>query len=347
MAKLRGKRHPPNSMAALDLDVDAVNNNDGGALNDDNDNTDDGQQQQLMQQEKSTAELEILEEEPAVARGGRTASQRSSRQNNHQQQNQRLQQAKQKKNSPLTDPHLQQAIEEARYEAFVDPYRGLSPFFWVADSAENGAATASAIDHNYDNDDTHGHTMMQDDDERCHRVRMWETATTNINRENMKSPWEKCSSVLNRDSAWRFQNWEEVHGVVNVDDLDDDEFCDIENSKRRNTTNEDDEQMTLLVQCGCPTVDKLAMDEFEMDHKLNNTKKKKKAGRGRKRMKILNGNDTDSSMKSDTNEDDTSILSPRLICGERSSYSKTQHPCDFNPVSLIIAMLLTPFYHHS
>ena len=99
-------------------------------------------------------------------------------------------------------------------------------------------------------------------------------------------PWEKCTTVLNATDcrrAWSFSNWEYVHGMVNVDD-EEDEFYDIKDNSMRRKNNE---QTTLLVQCGCPTVDELAMNAFEEDNKLHNTKKMKKAvgTRARKSMK--------------------------------------------------------------
>ena len=63
-----------------------------------------------------------------------------------------------------------------------------------------------------------------------------------------------------------------------------DEFYDIKDNIMRRMNNE---ETTLLAQCGCPTVDKFAMDAFEADHKLHNYNKKKKAVgiRARKTMK--------------------------------------------------------------
>ena len=261
----------------------------------------------------------------------------------HQQPPQPKPKMKKKKDSILSDPRLLQAIEEARYEAFVDPYRGIAPFFWVADSAENSAAAAAAAT---DNNNEQSVVMMHDDDDDDEDGDRW-WKRTNVHPENMKSPWEKCSTVLNTTDcgrAWSFRDWEYVHGVVNVDDDDEDEFYDIKDNNRRRKNNE---QMTLLVQCGCPTVDKLAMDAFEADHKLH---KKKKAGgrRARKRMK-KKLNDADTLMKSDDSEESTSssssssIVLPRLICGERSADAIPQHPCDYNPVSRLMILVLVMF----
>jgi hypothetical protein len=117
-----------------------------------------------------------------------------------------------------------------------------------------------------------------------------------------------------------------------------DEFYDIKDNIMRRMNNE---ETTLLAQCGCPTGDKFAMDAFEADHKLH---KKKKAGgiRARKRMK-KQLNDADTLMKSDDSEENTSsssILLPRLICGERSANAIPQHPCDYNPVRWLLILAL-------
>ena len=317
MTNRRGKKHAMSSIETLG-DGNIININNGGdddRVWDVDDDEEDSRQPSGELEASAATNIAI----PTTRSSRVTASQRTCQQPQ-----------KQKKNSPLSDPRLLQAIEEARYEAFVDPYRGLAPFFWVSDIADYSAAASNSND---DGDDANGKSMiltMQDsDDEESNR--WWEM--TNIDPENMKNPWAKCASVLDNDcrNRWSFQNWEAFHGVVNVDD--EDEFYDTDDLRRNNV---DFEQTPLLVQCGCPTVDKLAADAFEADHKLHNNKRKKAGSRGQKRMR----KDAEVSLtkSSDDNEDNlpsTPILR-RLISGERSPGAIPHHPCDYNPVSRVV-----------
>jgi len=317
MPSKRGKKHAISSIETLgDGNIMSINNNDDDHVWD----VDDDEEEDSQQHPEDSKALAAATTAISTIRSSRAAA----------SQRTRIQPQNQKKNSPLTDPRLLQAIEEARYEAFVDPYRGLAPFFWVSDSADYSAAASNSDDGGEDANGQSMIMMMQDSDNED-SDRWWEMR--NIDPENMKNPWAKCATVLGTDcrNGWSFQSWEAVHGVVNVDE--EDEFYDINDLRRNNV---DFEQTPLLVQCGCPTVDKLAVDAFEADHKLHNTKRKKAGSRGQKRMK--KDAVVCSTKSSDDNEDissSTPIL-PRLICGEISPGAIPHHPCDYNPVSRVV-----------
>ena len=167
-------------------------------------------------------------------------------------------------------------------------------------------------------------------------------------------PWKKCDDTLTLDklvsTKWKFISSSNNETIVNVDEGEDYE--------ESTNGDEDSNNVALLVQCDCPTVDKWARDGMETYNKQLNAKKKK---RGKKRKKSGSENNNNSSsadeMKSgedDDEDDDDSIMillgnnnnddnaaktvlkrGPHLICGERKKDSKNAtllHPCDYNPV---------------
>ena len=167
-------------------------------------------------------------------------------------------------------------------------------------------------------------------------------------------PWKKCDDTLSVDkllsTKWKFISSSNNETIVNVEEGEDYE-------ESTNGGEDSNNNVALLVQCDCPTVDKWARDGMETYNKQLNAKKKK---RGKKRKKSGSENNNSSSsadeMKSgedDDEDDDDSIMillgnnnnddnaktvlkrGPHLICGERKKDSKNAtllHPCDYNPV---------------
>ena len=169
-------------------------------------------------------------------------------------------------------------------------------------------------------------------------------------------PWKKCDDTLTVDklvsTKWKFiscSNNNET--IVNVDEGEDYE-------ESTNGGEDSNNNVALLVQCDCPTVDKWARDGMETYNKQLNAKKKKRGKKRKKSGSSENNNNSSSAdeMKSgeDDDEDDDSIMillgnnnnnddaaktvlkrGPHLICGERKKDSKNAtllHPCDYNPV---------------
>lgn len=196
----------------------------------------------------------------------------------------------------MSDPRLTKALDEAKYEAFTDPYRGVMPYF-ILDNNDNGQEELGGM--------------------------------TKQEALNAKSPWKNCAQILmENSSSWTFATGEEGKvEVVNVDEDDE--------PKNKN----DEDETALVVQCGCPTVDKWAMDELEAYNKQKNAKKKK-GGKGKKKK----NNDTsgkdgeeviivdDENLLPAENSSNGKKVGHHLICGERKCDAKYSCPCDYNPV---------------
>ena len=169
-------------------------------------------------------------------------------------------------------------------------------------------------------------------------------------------PWKKCDDTLTVDklvsTKWKFiSSSNNNETIVNVDEGEDYE-------ESTNGGEDSNNNVALLVQCDCPTVDKWARDGMETYNKQLNAKKKKRGKKRKKSGSSENNNNSSSAdeMKSgeDDDEDDDSIMillgnnnnnddaaktvlkrGPHLICGERKKDSKNAtllHPCDYNPV---------------
>ncbi|EED88974.1 predicted protein [Thalassiosira pseudonana CCMP1335] len=247
-----------------------------------------------------------------------------------------------------TDPRLLHSLTQAKYEAYVDPYRGMVPFFSISYTSNN-------------NNDDNGQQLL-----------------AGVNYDT-KSPWIQCARVLEEGSHWELQDRggegggssDENIEIVNVDD-DDDEVSRLSNDgekKRQQTTN----TTTLVAQSGCPTVDKWANEEWDLYHKQIIAARKKKSkgggGRGNKKRKrkveegVLEGEvvildedgDEEGEKKKmmDTTETTNSTVGNRhttttttsssslllscehrIICGKRSQEEGFTCPCDGNPFCL-------------
>ena len=214
----------------------------------------------------------------------------------------------------MTDPRLLQAIDEATYEAYVDPYRGMVPYFSVSFHQDNSS----------DDDDIGKRGAME-------------------NIVDVKSPWTGCAEILDENcSTWRLDcpaaKRDEVASkntieVVNVDD---------DGSK---STNEDETEScadtrkgdrAVVLQCGCPTVDKWAMDEWELHNKERAVSKKGgRQGKERKQNLPCNLEDDDQSKALDSgNKINAEPNVARIFCGKRKSDDKLHCPCDSNPVGI-------------
>ncbi len=228
-------------------------------------------------------------------------------------------------------PRLSRIMEEAKYEAFVDPFRGITPFF-----------SLSFNDESHSND--------------------------------VQSPWMQCQPVLRRECTdWAFERGEDVDvknlttnskkrkeletkqqhvEIVNVDD-DSSSVVAVQqltfNSSNNNTNCENN---VRIVQCGCPTIDTWAVQEWDK-YQQHLSKKNKKGGKKRKRK---TKNDKDVDEVTDLSCDDANVMTidddenavennvnslaaatPFLICGQRKKDESC--PCDYNPVSVINEVL--------
>jgi len=223
-------------------------------------------------------------------------------------------------------------MEEAHYEAFVDPFRGITPFFSLCND-EGG----SGANNDTDNIDT-------------------------------QSPWIQCGPVLQGEcTAWKFERGEDIDAKtmsnnnkkqqqkkgakkqqqeVEIVNVDDDSVVAVQQLNFNNNNNDDDNKVRI-VQCGCPTIDSWATDEWHK-YQQHLSKKNKKGGKKRKRK----NNSADVEEVTDLSCDDANIMTiddddaennlnnslaamtPVLICGERNLNGDECCPCDFNPVSV-------------
>jgi hypothetical protein len=227
-------------------------------------------------------------------------------------------------------PRLSRIMEEAQYEAFVDPFRGIVPFFSVSFNNDN-------------ENNTEGGGARSDED--------------NIDRQ---SPWVQCEPVLQGGcSSWKFEQAEDVHAkkvtnnkkqqqkngstkhqVVEVVNVDDDSTSTVALQQSNNGSN--DENNVRIVRCGCPTIDSWAIEEWET-YQQHLSKKNKKGGKKRKRTEVTDLSASDDTIAVNTiDEDDAennnvnislAAITPTLICGQRRLGGDECSPCDFNPVS--------------
>eukprot|EP00985_Skeletonema_marinoi_P021097 scaffold12780_cov145-Skeletonema_marinoi.AAC.7 len=229
-------------------------------------------------------------------------------------------------------PRLSRIMEEAHYEAFVDPFRGITPFFSLCND-EGG----SGANNDTDNIDT-------------------------------QSPWIQCGPVLQGEcTAWKFERGEDIDAKhmtnnnkkqqkkkgakkqqqeVEIVNVDDDSVVAVQQLNFNNNNNDDDNKVRI-VQCGCPTIDSWATNEWHK-YQQHLSKKNKKGGKKRKRK----NNSADVEEVTDLSCDDANVMTiddddadnnannslaamtPVLICGERKLNGDECCPCDFNPFCL-------------
>ena len=264
-------------------------------------------------------------------------------------------------------PRLVRIMEEANYEAYVDPYRGIVPFFSVSFNNNNQNNEANYLDGSCGGSGG-GEAII-----------------------DMQSPWIQCAPVLQQQTqgaafSWKFERGEDIGDankmtsnvkkkklqhhrqrnmskrrkkheeeeveIVNVDV--DDESSSVIVAMPQNITsginssdNDDESNKVRVVQCGCPTVDSWAIDHWEKyqqhlskmkrkNKKSNN--KKSKGGSGKETKKRKGDADvddiTDRSCDDDDGDDNecNHPKTPILICGTREFCGGECCPCDFNPV---------------
>ena len=275
------------------------------------------------------------------------------------------------------EPHIQKALTESHYEAFTDPYRGISPWFWLENGHNHTSSNGGSAKKNNNGGDM-SHSPVG-------RVGRNGDAV-----EEYPCPWIGCESVLESSRCandWKFT-------LVNCNGNGNDEIVvqknvevvNIDSDTEGNETtqsNHDEERSAkvMFVQCGCPTVDSLAsaeLEEYEKqkaaeEKKRKATEKKKKSmsknskGGSRKRKKFeeeeeevqLVGEEDEDVMvveeDGEKEEEQVSLegntISTRVsedkgalfICGERDTDSFVRHPCDYNPVSACYLLSLFSF----
>ena len=239
-------------------------------------------------------------------------------------------------------------MEEAKYEAFVDPFRGITPFF--------------SLSFNDDGRSDNGGVANND---------ATTTAAANI---DMQSPWMQCELVLRGECTnWTFERGEDVDvknmtttskkrkeletkgaakqqqqvEIVNVDDDSSSvvavQQLNFNNNNTNNNTN--DENNVRIVQCGCPTIDSWAIQEWDK-YQQHLSKKNKKGGKKRKRKTVADVEEVtdlscddnnvmtigDDNVAAESNDKSLAAATPVLICGQRKKDECC--PCDYNPVSV-------------
>ena len=319
--------------------------------------------------------------------GGRTTRNGGQQRNNNcggggRQQQQQLRRAPTppppEESTLQSHPRLSRIMEEAQYEAYVDPFRGILPFF-------------SLSYNNDDNNNDEGGGVSNID-----------------NNIDTQSPWVPCESVLQGEcTSWKFEQGDDVDTtkkmsykkqqqqkkgvkkqqqkveIVNVDDDDNDDsssVVDVQQLKNNNSSgsndNNNDESKVRIVQCGCTTIDAWAIEEWERYYlQLSKTKKNKKAGGMKRKRKNTSTVDVDMEEGTDLSCDDNNVgtindddnnddddaaekkndvnsssslaaITPILICGQRKLDGDECCPCDFNPVreaSLLVRKTLILF----
>ncbi len=145
--------------------------------------------------------------------------------------------------------------------------------------------------------------------------------------------------------------------IVNVDD-DSSSTVAVQqlNNNNNDNNNSNDENKVRIVQCGCPTIDSWAIEEWEKyQQQILSKKKKNKGGKKRKRKNssvdvedVTDLSCGDNNVVVTVDEDDTensnatslAAITPTLICGQRQLGGDECCPCDFNPVSSVIVFLM-------
>ena len=309
------------------------------------------QQNSILQHLNLSPPPEELPSDNATVEGGGRVTRnnkggRAQRRNNDGQKQQRAPTppllAQDESNSIIqSHPRLSRIIEEANYEAFVDPYRGILPYF-------------SLSCNNHTNDDNDGVSNTNND-----YARMVDTP----------NPWKQCEPVLMGEcTSWKFQRGEDIDTkfmsssnkrqksqskrqqqeveIVNVDE----ESTSVVPVQQLNFNNDNPNDKVRIVQCGCPSIDSWAIEEWEK-YQQYLAKKNKKGGKKRKRGKsavvdveeltdlsgedvVMTIEDNDGVVGSNGGKS-LADITPTLICGRRKLDGDQCCPCDFNPVSMI------------
>lgn len=179
-----------------------------------------------------------------------------------------------------------------------------------------------------------------------------ETSESSKNMD-MASPWKQCAKALDSSSSnWRFNDSLAADNDVEKDGANNSgseiEVINIDGEESKSISNKESEHC-ILFQCGCPTVDKWAHDEWERwIKKKSSSKKKSCSGRGKKRKRkhsclesldksqasALPGESGNHETENGSEEEEminSEVISTHLICGKRTNQD-TLCPCDFNPV---------------
>ena len=245
-------------------------------------------------------------------------------------------------------PRLSRMMEEAKYEAFVDPFRGITPFFSLSFNDDSHSDNGGGVANN-------------------------DAATTTANIIDMQSPWMQCEPVLRGECTdWSFERGEDVDvknmtttnkkrqelerkgakkqqqqqvEIVNVDDDSSSVVAVQQLTFSNNSNNTDGENNVRIVQCGCPTIDAWAIQEWDK-YQQHLSKKNKKVGKKRKRKaknvadveEVTDLSCDDTNVMTIDDDDDGNVNSlaaatPVLIFGQRRKDESC--PCDYNPVSVI------------
>ena len=204
-------------------------------------------------------------------------------------------------------PRLVRIMKEANYEANVDPYRGIVPFFSVPFNNNNKNNEANYLDGSCGG--SGGGEAIID-----------------------QSPWIECAPVLQQQQtqdapfSWKFER------------------MDVDGGNNSSSDKTDESNTVRVVQCGCPTIDSWAMDhwkKYQQKMKRKNKKSNNKQGKGggggnndnggsgKETKKHKDDADLDDITDRSCNGDDIECKIPILICGTSGGECC---PCDFNPV---------------
>ena len=267
-------------------------------------------------------------------------------------------------------------MEEAHYEAFVDPYRGMTPFFSLSfnnNSSNDVEGGRSSGDHETNvNIDKQSpwmqcETVLQGQEECCPSWRLERGEVIDV--KNMTSNSNHKKQMHKGTTAMKQQQTEVI---MNVDE-DSSSIIAVQQLDFTNNNDDNDQDKVRIVQCGCPTIDSWAIQEWDKYQQyLSKQKKKGKKKRKKRKRKMNHSADvvveevTDLSCEDDTNvvmaidddndDDDAkkSVASlaestPILICGQRKLSGGECCACDFNPVSVTKSkqLLIIIIYTHS
>jgi hypothetical protein len=272
----------------------------------------------------------------------------------------------------LSDPRLETFMEKARYEAYVDPYRGMFPCFCVSfnqsdnhhhfcNGSVNASVDESSSDSNFSSNDApfrpgedvliggnHPAKFVSVENDRAiisieldriskaeaGKTQSWVSVTANSsNAINHAVRPSEMDIDLEKPSPWM-----KCSNVL----TEQWEYIIPQGVEVVNIDGDEDDKppKDVLVKTNCPTINNWAQEEWDALQKERTAASKKKK-KGRKKKKKEEDDDVvvvDGS--GDEMEDDakrkSEVASDEVICGRRDGDGECA--CDYNPVCIYSAL---------
>lgn len=268
---------------------------------------------------------------------------------------------KSNKKDIMADPRLKEFLERSKYEALVDPYRGLFPYFQLSfpvteshtdGSAENESSNKDnylAVDQQIFVDSNHPAIILSiDQEEKTAVVKYTTSGKEDTVTLDQISPMDsgtrsgKTSTIDTTDTTRQNEMamdldekpspWMKCSDALNLNSW---EYTNPDGVEVINLddTEEEGERKITLVKCGCSSVNEWAKAESDALEKerVAALKKKKRGKKGKKKKEVVIIDSDDEQQPDDVKKSEIEESKDVIICGRRGD---GECVCDYNPFCL-------------